>query len=754
MGLKQDIVIRSEYSNNARSKPGGGSRGASPGQYVMRYMAREDATEVLAPVRHTDAYDSAAFTRYMIRSEATERLKSRDDELLGDDPDAYGSPLVLKHRFRKLDRQSGRAFGSKGLSLSHDELVESSDAIQDAFDDGHSVQKIILSFTEEYLRDTGVIKDKFKHKGRGSYMGEVDQLKLRQAIIAGVDNMTRTGQFVKPEWVGTIQLDTSHVHSHIALTDTEFSEARMRDDGADRGKINEREKYMFRKGLHYSLEDMRDLKSFHQQSSLERQNVTAFVKDYTYATLHDNASVQLLMASLPKDRSEWRYGTNRESMKHPNTIATRIVEGVFETDPDASGYAQAMSAVHDYAEESMQKNRLTETERDDLVENGRNTIVERSVNGLYNVLRGVDADRLRTRTPMIDVRSSSDDALARALKSGQTASTNTESDFDPAAFILRVRGYGKREQHHKEETLDHYDLTTEFDDALDIGYVDDSAHVMRVFYEEELRYHMGLTDKYRSFMAYQQKADREAVSAMTPEYDSLVKRYTDITDDEADAGFIDSDARDEYTKDLQRYTMSCFDQGVATLKEWDAVVSYDRDTNTIEPQFVLPVRPKTRSDNLSDAHFKQVKAWDVHHLGLDYYNHPDARIDAVNAAVFANTWQYRLDKAAGAETYTEATGQTLPALTRALDDITMMESVVVTAQQDGLIQTVSIDDLDSSEAQQMVTISADQSFNVAEELRVSLESIAFDLEADEQAEAEMAQQEMLREAEQEAQELE
>lgn len=261
MGLKQDIVIKSEYTNNARSKPGGGSRGASPGQYVMRYMAREDATEVLAPVKVTAeadvGYDSAAFTRYMARDQATERLKTRSDELLGDDTDAYGSPLVLKHRFRKMDKQSGRAFGSRGISLSHDELEESSEVIQTAFDDGHSVQKIILSFTEDYLREHGVIDKKFKHKGRGSYMGEVDQLKLRTAITGGMDKMTQAGQFADPEWVGTIQLDTSHVHAHIALADTEFSDYRMRDDGADRGKINAHEMKMFRKGIHFELADMR-----------------------------------------------------------------------------------------------------------------------------------------------------------------------------------------------------------------------------------------------------------------------------------------------------------------------------------------------------------------------------------------------------------------------------------------------------------------------------------------------------------------
>lgn len=719
MGLKQDIVIKSEYTNNARSKPGGGSRGASPGQYVMRYMAREDATEVLAPVKVTAeadvGYDSAAFTRYMARDQATERLKTRSDELLGDDTDAYGSPLVLKHRFRKMDKQSGRAFGSRGISLSHDELEESSEVIQTAFDDGHSVQKIILSFTEDYLREHGVIDKKFKHKGRGSYMGEVDQLKLRTAITGGMDKMTQAGQFADPEWVGTIQLDTSHVHAHIALADTEFSDYRMRDDGADRGKINTHEMKMFRKGVHFELADMRALKSFHKQSSLERQNVTAYVKDYAHSTLYDNTSMQLLMAGLPKDRSEWRYGTHRESMKHPNALAETIVEGVFESEPDGSGYTAAIAALNDYADESAARNGLSPEERDTLVSNGRGLLVERSVNGLYDVLRTLDDSILQTRTPMTDIQSSSDDALARALKPQDDA-----SEFDPAAFVLRVRGYSKREEIHKTDARMYYDLATEYESAADAGLVDDTAHVMRVFYEEELRYHMGLTDKYRKFLSFNQPADQQAVDTMRPAYDALVSRYGDIASDEAESGLTDHTGRADYMRDLQAYTMDCFDAGVASLKEWDAVSDYDPDTGEIEPRFVLPVQPKTRDENLSDHHFDQVKAWDVHHLGLDYYNHPDARIDATNAAHFANVWQSRLDKAAGAQMYAEETGQQLPALDYAQSDIASMEFAVVTAERDGLIQTVTPESVASEDDRQLYTLSVDKSLDLPGSLKTTL----------------------------------
>lgn len=723
MGMKQSIVIKSEYTNNARSQSGKGSRGASPGQYVMRYMAREDATEVLAPVKMAagaePGYDSTAFTRYMARTGATEQLKTKQDENLQDE-DAYGSPHVLKHTFKKLDKLSGRAFGSKGVSLSQQDLEESSESIQEAFDDGHSVQKIILSFTEDYLRETGVLDPSFKHKGRGSYKGHIDQLKLRQAITQGVDNMTKAGQFEDPEWAGTVQLDTSHVHAHIALVDKEFSESRMKDDGADRGKINEREKKMLRKGIHFGLEDMRNLKSFHKQASLERQNVVAFVKDYAYTTLYDNTSVQLLIASLPKERNDWRYGTNKQSMKHSNELATGIVERVFENEPDESGYDYAMQSVRDYAEESAEKNKLNTEEKQELVDNGRDRIVERSVNGLYQTLKDLDPSALRTRTTMTDIQSSSDEELAHALNGPDGAG---ESDFDPAAFTLRVRGYNKRQELHTESAREHYDLATEYDGAFDAGLVDDTAHVMRLFYEEEQRYHMGLTDKYRTFMSFHHQKDRANAETMRPVYEDLTERFQTIISDEEESGLMLYDEREDYKRDLRGYTFDCFEKGVGSRKEWDAITDYDSEAGTLDTRFVTPVRPKTRAENLSQAHFKQVKALDVHHLGLDYYNKADARIDSANALTFADAWQARQDRADAAQTYADSTGQTLPALDDAQSDIQDMEKAVDKAVDTGLIQTVMLEDLTESEERQYYTISLDHSVDVTKRVRHTLEHI-------------------------------
>ncbi|KQY90998.1 hypothetical protein ASD24_24700 [Paenibacillus sp. Root52] len=723
MGLKQDIVIKSEYTNNARSEPGKGSRGSSPGQYVMRYMAREDATEVVGPVRMSaknlpeqyEPYNSTAFTRYMARDQATEALITKQNEDF-QDPELHGSPLVIKHKFRQIDKLSGRAFGSSGMSLTHDELKDSSAHIQDAFDAGHSVQKIVLSFTEDYLRETGVVDPDFKHRGRGSYKGQVDQLKLRHAVMKGVERMTKVGRFIQPEWVGTIQLDTSHVHVHIALVDTQFSRSRMKSDGADRGKINEREKMMLRKGIHYGLEDMRQLKSFNAQASLERRNVVAYVKDYAYATMQENTAIQLLLAGLPKNKKEWRYGTNRKSMKHSNALAAQIVEKAFAEDPDKSGYTSAMQSVYDYAEESSKKNKLDARAKQKLIKVGRERIIERSVNGLYKTLKEIDAAELKTRTPMTDVQSSSDEILAKTIK----PSKSSES-FDPAAFTLRVRGYHQRQETHTDSTSAYYALATEYDNAEEEGKTDKSAQAMRLFYEEELQYNMGLTDKYRTFMSFHHNKDVDKVERMTPKYDALVSRYYQIVNMENETSHVNQQLRNEYLRDLRAYTMDCFEQGIGSLKEWQAITDYNREAGTVKTRFVLPVRPKTKLENLSTNHFDSVKAWDVHHLGLDYYNKADSRIDTKNTLSFASVYEARKQRAEAAEVYVKGTGQELSELSAARRDIDDMKRVVQKAINEGLIQTVHPADLNADDERQLYTISLEHSVDVSIQVRRSLE---------------------------------
>ena len=74
MSLKQDIVIKNEFSCKTAS---GGTRGATLGNYVLDYMSRGGATEILTPVRLNDQQNY--ILNYMLREEATEAADSVSD---------------------------------------------------------------------------------------------------------------------------------------------------------------------------------------------------------------------------------------------------------------------------------------------------------------------------------------------------------------------------------------------------------------------------------------------------------------------------------------------------------------------------------------------------------------------------------------------------------------------------------------------------------------------------------------------------
>lgn len=104
MGLKQSVVIVNEFS--VPEPDGTGSRGATPGDYVTRYLARAQATETLAPIQRspTDAF----LLRYLARESAVERPGL--------------SRKAVKAAMRHAQGAGGVAFGHGSVSMSDEQL--------------------------------------------------------------------------------------------------------------------------------------------------------------------------------------------------------------------------------------------------------------------------------------------------------------------------------------------------------------------------------------------------------------------------------------------------------------------------------------------------------------------------------------------------------------------------------------------------------------------------------------------------------
>lgn len=741
MGLIQDIVVVNEFTHNHVKTPGKGSRGGSIGNYILQYVTREAATETLSPVQVNEDGSISRFNhRYRLREETTNRLKSEERGI--------SAVKELKDEFREIDLLSGRSFGNRGVSLSEETLRYSSGIIQQSFDEGRVANKMILSFTEEYLKEHQIVDAQYQHQGRGGYKGNIDQLKLRHAVINGMDKMMNAGGWSDPEWVASIQLDTNQVHVHIALADKELSPKReiiFLGKMQDRGKLTDREMLSLRRGIHHDLVDSKQFHSFHNHVSLERQNVAGFVKDYAYDQIGRNSKLQVLVAALPEDKRMWRYGTNRREMKRANELAIDVVQDLFKRLPEKSGYSDATQAVYEYArnKRAIEGFDLKECRR--LVDNGLSMIEQRAVNGLFDSLKEYEKDQLPIQTTMLDIQSSSEDELLRNMSN----QSSTETDvFNSVGFELRVRGYNKRRDMHELKSREYKQLIDEFDTVDQETGVSDGAYALRRLYEEELEWHMRLADKYRYFFKLHDIKDRSSIPEMKEKYESLLDDYNALyrkdqflEDSEKESFFdglsfdrasftehqdelnlyikdtygVDNGARafsgfyreavvedissekQQYGEVLRAYTYECFEKGVGTSLTWSNLHQTNRSLNLDDYRdqinntpFVPPVEPVSRLDGITSDVFDQVKSLDIHHLGIDYYGRLDRDVSTEYASQFAETMQYREVFEREARRFLEATGQQAQTLDEVQSDIESMRQTVDYLTSTGQIPVVDV----------------------------------------------------------------
>ena len=116
MKLSQAVVVVNEYT--IKGADGSGSRGSTPGEYVMRYMAREGASETAssALVKDMDRY----VTKYMARHDAAASLSG-------------SAPKQI----RKAGGLGGVAFSESSLSLPEEDLRRLDAAISIARQEGY-----------------------------------------------------------------------------------------------------------------------------------------------------------------------------------------------------------------------------------------------------------------------------------------------------------------------------------------------------------------------------------------------------------------------------------------------------------------------------------------------------------------------------------------------------------------------------------------------------------------------------------------
>lgn len=620
MGLKSNIVVVNEYTVKT---PHGGSRGGTPGNYVMRYMARNGATEDLTPVRleDTDAY----ITRYMARKEATETLDS---------------VTSVKQGMRDAQGLGGVAFGYGEVSLSDRKVRNASKDIQRNFDNGKTVMKTVLSFDEEYLRRTGIIDKNFHLQREGDYRGNIDQMKLRLAIMNGLNKMSR--DYDDLQYIGVIQVDTKHLHCHLAMVDR--GKGHVMPDGTQRGKLSSKNMRDLRRGVDMYLDENQNVPMMVSNITYDKRNALCFIKKYTHMTMDNNGFSQFLLACLPSDKRLWRAGTNRKEMQKPNAIVREYVTEILKQ-PD-SGFKEAMQDVVTYANHRQQNEDLTGFEYRKLIDNGRERIVDDCMNGVYAVLKQIPDEQKRVRTPMLDVMSMDYKDMA------------DETLNDPMIeFGFKLRSYSSRLDHHKKERNKYYDAVKAYEHETDAS--EDSKPLYEFFKVEE-EYNAKVMCKYQHFLSFLPADDEyEDDFKALMDYKHKMQQLDRLRNDKS-AKRMNADAAEDYG--LRVYQM----HGGRFINTAPQVldVRYDKMTDRYQ-QMETDFRVKLSNMGLSlDENgvstkklyaFDDVKALDLHHLSYDFpYDAPVSKINADKFIEFANR---RYNAFQGAKDYLIRSGQ-------------------------------------------------------------------------------------------------
>lgn len=621
MSLKSSIVIVNEYTIKTGSKTG--SRGGSPGSYVLEYMARKGATEPITPARIHDL--DSYIQKYMAREDATETCDSIPS---------------LKRTMKKKEKFGGVGFGYGDVALSDDKLRYAAKDIQNQFDMGKTCLKTVISFDEEFLREHGIIDEDFTCKQKGDYRGHIDQMKLRYAIMNGLDKMSRN--YDNLQYIGVIQVDTMHVHCHLCMVDK--GRGNLTKDGTQRGKLLPNDKKLLRRGIDTYLDQKQQVKMMASSVSYDKRNAVCYIKKFTHKTLSQQGLPQFLLACLPDNRNLWRASTNRKEMRKPNAIVKEYVLGLLEQ-PD-SGYREAMSDIVQYADYRTSHEGLNDIEHNKLIRNGQQRLIDDCINSVYSVLRTIPKSEMTVRTPMLEAMSMDYDDMA------------SQAVNDPMMeFGFKLRSYSSRIKYHRKEYHKYLDEYRNYENTPNKS---EDSKVLGDYLRDEAEYNAMLMTKYQYFLAF------------VPPEDNIEEEFEDLMEEKEQLENLKKMREDKAlcrmeSRAAEEYGLKVYGQRggrrVRTMPHIldERITRFEDKVKRHEVAFQDKLRDVGLSyDGVGISRkkmysFDEVKALDLHHLGYDFPY--DVGISKRNVDVFCEMAKYRYESFSKAKDYLIRTGQ-------------------------------------------------------------------------------------------------
>lgn len=482
--LRKDVIIVNEYT--VKNKSGKGSRGSTPGNYVMQYMARGDATEKSINTEQG----------YMTRVSATEQLPDEDWK----------------------DKLSGVAFCEDDISMPKRKVKRKSKEIQKAYDEGKTIMKTVISFSEEYLKQNNIVPKDLEIKKKGDYRGNFDQLKLRYAITNGMQKLS--SEYDDLRWVATLQVDTKHIHCHLAMYDA--GKGNVMPDGTQKGKITGLGRQKIRRGVDMFLDDTKSIPYLASNVSKQRRNSLTYTKALTHKAMIEQGNAQLMLAMLPDDPKLWKAGSKDKRMKRANLFTKMYVNEVLSQKD--SNYNKAVRDIMRYAAYRKTREGLSKEEYDKLIINGKERIVHDCMNGVYSVLKQVKQTDKQVSTKYLDTVGLTDEELKNL--------THSEDRSDLLEFSYRTRSYMNRLDKHKAKKKQ-YDKYIDYYEKAENASED--SYPLYQHFKVERDYHLRLLSKYQyflRFLPYDRKgmiSELAQISDMKEKVDKLKEMINDGT---------------------------------------------------------------------------------------------------------------------------------------------------------------------------------------------------------------------------------
>ena len=625
MSLKQSIVVRNEFST--RQSGGKGTRGSSPAAYID-YMTRDPAVEGVTPIKLRNL-DKIA-DRYQAKSEAV---------------DAGPDLPRIRYKMKAVQQRAGVAFCNDNPSMSQEDLTKKKREMEKAFQSGNKTwMKTVLSFSPEYLEEMGVVPPGFKCDRKGGYRGHIDQMKLRMAIMNGLEKMGKS--YDDLQYVGTIQVDTWHVHCHLSMMD--MGKGQIAQDGRQRGKISEASKQRLRRGIDNYLDETHMTRQMTSNVQHDKRNTVCFIKKFTHQTMDERGLPQFLLACLPEDKRLWRAGTNRKEMQKPNYIVRGYVNEILQK-PE-SGYREALAAIDRYARRRQEREGLSDDEYRQLYRQGQQGIVDDCINGVYSVLKRVPNVKKPVRTPMMVAMAQSYEDMAADVNS------------DPMVeFGFRLRSYATRLDHHKQEKNKYKTMVQQAESQK----IDETARPFVDFLKFEQEYNAMLMAKYQHFLSF------------LPGDGSFEDEFLDLVKERKRILRIDQMMNDPSLKRMKPDNAEVYGRKTYDLRGGRFVSSNPEllQQRRQELEQAWQGRVDDFKDRLTDhgmqldvnqdgslkVHqglaydFEDVKALDMHHLTYDFPT--DVPVSRVNVERFANMADRRYELYQSACDYLIRSGQ-------------------------------------------------------------------------------------------------